>query len=173
VKVGERDARVPVYSPDDHLHREPTAEEILAERRDHVLGLVALVVFLPAILGLVTLLTAGVLVASTLRWIARFFLGAAGLLFYPDEVAVETLRNTREFHRRIDAVNTSTGAGAGAGAGAAPHPPAPGVPLRLDCPVCGIPHFDEGEWATRPHRTHLCGGCGMKWTPAAYPTVGV
>jgi len=55
---------------------------------------------------------------------------------------------------------------------AAPRPPAPGVPLRLNCPVCDIPHFDEGEWATRPHRTHLCGGCGTKWTPAAYPTVG-
>jgi len=163
VKVAERDPRVPTYSPD--RLREPTPEELRVDRRDYYMGLAALVVFLPAILALVSVLAAGVLVASTLRWIARFFLGAAGLLFYPDEVAVEAVRNTREFHRRIDAVNTT--------AGAAPRPPAPGVPLRLDCPVCGIPHFDEGEWATRPHRTHLCGGCGMKWTPAAYPTVGV
>jgi hypothetical protein len=46
---------------------------------------------------------------------------------------------------------------------------APPVPGTLVCPVCGKPHIDEGEWARRPHRTHLCvddaqgAGCGATW----------
>jgi len=49
----------------------------------------------------------------------------------------------------------------------------------LHCPACGLRHVDEGEWATRPHKTHLCvsdvfyKGCGHKWTPTDAPTVGV
>jgi len=34
-------------------------------------------------------------------------------------------------------------------------------------------HIDKGEWATKPHRTHLCEFCGHKWRPEEYPTVGV
>lgn len=62
------------------------------------------------------------------------------------------------------------------------------VPLVLHCPA-GHPHVDEGEWATRPHKTHKCqakrwrggggptppdwGTCGLEWRPAEFPTVGV
>lgn len=65
------------------------------------------------------------------------------------------------------------------------------VPLVMHCPA-GHPHVDEGEWATRPHRTHQCqvlvpcaaceAGdewcektriCGLEWRPAQFPTVGV
>lgn len=62
------------------------------------------------------------------------------------------------------------------------------VPLVLYCPA-GHPHVDEGEWATKPHKTHQCqvkrwrggggptppdwGVCGLEWRPAEFPTVGV
>lgn len=35
--------------------------------------------------------------------------------------------------------------------------------LVLYCPRCGVNHVDEGVWATRPHRTHLCANCGHEW----------
>lgn len=43
----------------------------------------------------------------------------------------------------------------------------------LTCPQCKRPHIDEGEWASRPHRTHRCvddsvnvsPGCGAEWQP--------
>lgn len=47
------------------------------------------------------------------------------------------------------------------------------VPLLLWCPACHERHVDEGELATRPHRTHACQGCGFLWAPAVVPTVGV
>lgn len=47
------------------------------------------------------------------------------------------------------------------------------VPLLLNCPGCGERHFDEGVWATRPHRVHACQVCGMQWAPALVYTVGV
>lgn len=40
---------------------------------------------------------------------------------------------------------------------------------HLRCPACGQTHADMGEWATRPHKTHLCVaspmglGCGHTW----------
>lgn len=55
------------------------------------------------------------------------------------------------------------------------------VPMVLFCPS-GHPHIDEGEWATRPHKTHQCQFvtnldpheiCGDEWRPADFPTVGV
>lgn len=57
------------------------------------------------------------------------------------------------------------------------------VPLIIYCPA-GHQHIDEGEWATRPHKTHqcqhvfdgvVCNGqkCGLEWRPADFPTVGV
>jgi ABC-type nickel/cobalt efflux system permease component RcnA len=49
----------------------------------------------------------------------------------------------------------------------------PGVPVEICCPKCGKHHIDEGEWATKPHHTHLCAGCGHEWRPFEYPTVGV
>lgn len=40
----------------------------------------------------------------------------------------------------------------------------PAVPVvALACPACCFAHHDEGEWATRVHRTHLCLRCGYKW----------
>lgn len=59
------------------------------------------------------------------------------------------------------------------------------VPQVLYCPA-GHQHVDEGEWATKPHKTHLCQRitesdgatpdyktCGLEWRPALFPTVGV
>lgn len=51
--------------------------------------------------------------------------------------------------------------------------PGGGVPLALWCPKCSAPHVDEGEWATRPHKTHQCQSCGHEWRPFDYPTTGV
>lgn len=49
----------------------------------------------------------------------------------------------------------------------------PPLSVILFCPRCRHQHVDEGEWATRPHTTHLCGHCENKWDPAPVPTVGV
>jgi hypothetical protein len=45
--------------------------------------------------------------------------------------------------------------------------------IFTDCPKCGFPHTDEGEWAGRPHRTHLCARCGAKWVPDNRKTVAI
>lgn len=47
------------------------------------------------------------------------------------------------------------------------------IPMALNCPACGAQHIDEGEWATKPHRTHLCANCGNEFRPANVSTVGV
>lgn len=47
------------------------------------------------------------------------------------------------------------------------------IPMRLHCPACGELHLDEGEFATKPHHTHACQGCGAVWRPAVIHTVGV
>lgn len=47
------------------------------------------------------------------------------------------------------------------------------IPMLLSCPSCHEPHIDEGEWATKPHKTHLCLHCKTEWKPAAVATVGV
>jgi hypothetical protein len=59
------------------------------------------------------------------------------------------------------------------------------MPKHLDCPSCGTPHIDQVEpdpkqpgmvinWATRPHKTHLCAQCGHTWRPEERcHTVGV
>lgn len=49
----------------------------------------------------------------------------------------------------------------------------PPIPMRLVCPECRLLHVDDGEFATRPHHTHACQGCGMVWRPAIVATVGV
>lgn len=51
-------------------------------------------------------------------------------------------------------------------------PPGP-LPTVLYCPECRTQHIDLGEWATRPHKKHLCSECGFEWQPALIPTVGV
>lgn len=47
------------------------------------------------------------------------------------------------------------------------------IPMKLQCPNCFSTHEDEGEWATKPHTSHTCQGCGLTWKPALVPTVGV
>jgi hypothetical protein len=53
------------------------------------------------------------------------------------------------------------------------------VPYKLSCPGCSTPHVDAIDpatgidWATRPHAEHLCGGCGLLFTPYPFNTVGV
>lgn len=49
----------------------------------------------------------------------------------------------------------------------------PVVDTRIDCPKCKTPHIDEGEWANRAHRTHLCVKCAHDWQPYRYYTRGV
>lgn len=49
----------------------------------------------------------------------------------------------------------------------------PPIPMILTCPSCCERHIDEGEFATKPHHTHACQGCGMVWRPAVVTTVGV
>lgn len=52
-------------------------------------------------------------------------------------------------------------------------------PMHLDCPKCGLEHVDTLDpatgidWSTRPHRTHLCLGCGHLFKPSEHYTVGV
>lgn len=52
------------------------------------------------------------------------------------------------------------------GAGSAPEI----KPMVMDCPHCGTPHVDEGEWATRPHHTHECQNdlCLLTWRVEPY-----
>jgi hypothetical protein len=58
---------------------------------------------------------------------------------------------------------------------AEPASPVAGI---LFCPSCGKQHVDEGEWATRPHRRHLClddargAGCGARWEVVVIVTDG-
>jgi hypothetical protein len=47
------------------------------------------------------------------------------------------------------------------------------VPMTLHCPQCAALHVDDGEWATRPHKTHQCQACKHEWRPFEYATVGV
>jgi len=47
------------------------------------------------------------------------------------------------------------------------------IPMRLNCPECGMLHVDQGEFATRIHHTHSCQSCGLTWRPCVLPTVGV
>ena len=51
--------------------------------------------------------------------------------------------------------------------------PAKPAAMTLHCPKCEKLHVDEGEWATRPHKTHQCQHCMHEWRPFEYPTVGV
>jgi hypothetical protein len=74
------------------------------------------------------------------------------------------------------------------------------IDMVLHCPACGMQHVDAREpcpepgglctfgdlpgqpcqcvyggkvWMNRPHRSHLCHGCGHVWRPADVPTNGV
>lgn len=47
------------------------------------------------------------------------------------------------------------------------------APFELFCPECGNQHIDRDEWATRPHKTHLCEWCFHEWRPFEFATVGV
>ena len=54
-----------------------------------------------------------------------------------------------------------------------PKRPQRPIPIRINCPTCGLLHVDRGLFATKPHHTHSCQGCGMTWRPAVVDTVGV
>lgn len=45
--------------------------------------------------------------------------------------------------------------------------------MQLFCPGCNLQHIDKGEWATKPHKRHLCEGCGLEWRPFDFATVAV
>ena len=47
------------------------------------------------------------------------------------------------------------------------------IPMLIWCPACRARHIDRGEFATKPHHTHSCQGCGLTWRPAVVATVGV
>lgn len=47
------------------------------------------------------------------------------------------------------------------------------VKVTIFCPRCSLPHVDEGEWATRQHKTHQCQGCSHEWRPFPFATVGI
>jgi len=41
----------------------------------------------------------------------------------------------------------------------------------INCPACGHPHLDLGEFSRKPHRKHFCGNCGRDSTWSADPIV--
>jgi len=51
------------------------------------------------------------------------------------------------------------------------------IQMILHCPVCHAKHVDAPEpaigWTNPPHKSHLCGSCGIVWRPADVPTTGV
>ncbi len=47
------------------------------------------------------------------------------------------------------------------------------IPMLIWCPECGARHVDKGDFATKPHHTHSCQGCGLTWRHAVVATVGV
>lgn len=47
------------------------------------------------------------------------------------------------------------------------------IPMIIHCPSCHGQHVDEGEWKTRPHRSHRCSWCDCTFRLANVPTVGV
>lgn len=52
------------------------------------------------------------------------------------------------------------------------------IHIWITCPRCNELHVygvdARGvDWATKPHHTHTCQGCGLTWRPAKVPTVGV
>lgn len=47
------------------------------------------------------------------------------------------------------------------------------IPMILFCPMCGARHVDKGKFATEPHKSHSCQGCGFTWSPSHRHTVGV
>lgn len=49
----------------------------------------------------------------------------------------------------------------------------PPLAIRICCEKCGTLHIDEGEFATRPHKSHTCQSCGVTWQPSLHPTFGV
>lgn len=86
-------------------------------------------------------------------------------------------QNSRRFHealRNIEAVIKALGVPTLAALTSEPKAEGEAVPVTIFCPVCAVPHVDEGEWATtRKHKTHQCQGCGHEWRPFPFATVGV
>lgn len=96
---------------------------------------------------------------------------------------LRTLENTRVYEAGFD--RGWAARGTAAPAETAPQP----IDMVLHCPKCGMQHIDAPEdeidmqcntnrvpglqWDNRPHRSHLCHGCGHIWRPADVPTNGV
>ncbi len=47
------------------------------------------------------------------------------------------------------------------------------IEMILFCPMCKARHIDKGKFATQPHKSHACQGCGFTWSPSHRHTVGV
>ncbi len=49
------------------------------------------------------------------------------------------------------------------------------IDMLLWCPSCHAQHIDEPDdyWTNPPHKSHLCGSCGLIWRPADLATNGV
>lgn len=47
------------------------------------------------------------------------------------------------------------------------------VEAILHCPYCHRQHIDEGAWAQREHKTHLCAHCGQEFDVSHPVCVGV
>jgi hypothetical protein len=147
VRVGDAKNDLPFYDP-----RRPVqpAPETSPPSRWWLLPAVPFaVVFLVVVGGFF-------LASAVLHVVARFFLGAASLLFYPSE---------REILRSRLVVDPSSGSDVQVAL------------LVLFCPRCGAQHFDAPDigngWTNPPHKTHLCAACGETWRPFEFPTEGV
>ncbi len=46
------------------------------------------------------------------------------------------------------------------------------IKITIFCPYCNHQHIDEGKYAIKPHKIHLCFNCGKKFK-VAKPTIGV
>jgi len=46
------------------------------------------------------------------------------------------------------------------------------IRVTIFCPFCHGQHLDEGKYAIKPHKTHLCFHCGKKFKVVT-PTIGV
>lgn len=49
----------------------------------------------------------------------------------------------------------------------------PMLELLIYCPRCLKQHIDEGDFATKPHKTHACQFCGLGFRASKEPSVGV
>ena len=85
-----------------------------------------------------------------------------------EELQYDAQRRRQDLRSEIDYIVNHYKVCGFLGAYTEPRP----VPMILYCPK-GHQHIDEGEWAEKPHKTHLCAKCKAEWVPAKFTTVGV